>query len=264
MPVDTIPGGTGTDPCSSGWLAKTANDTIYVAAGCDSTGVIVRRSTNGGDSFSPVDSFQYTTTAQTRMGTLGVDATGQVYVGGTGGQPMDGSNHWLIRRGTGMGTWTTVDDYQLAPANHANVANFFGSADAIYAAGSANDADGVSHWIIRRASIDDPSSFTTVDDVGPSQNMEQLAAHSVYQASTGLFVAAGSSRVGTAPGRVIYRRSTNGETWSPAGDYQYVTGADSSPAGRITEDATGNLYGMVRGVDAGGFAHWIIRRLLCN
>jgi hypothetical protein len=261
--VDTIPVASPTDPCSSGWLAKTANDTIYVAAGCDSTGVVVRRSTNGGDSWSPVESFRYTTTTPTRMGTLGVDATGQAYVGGTAVQAMDGSNHWLVRRGTGSGTWTTVDDYQLAPANYANVASFFGSADAIYAAGSANDAAGASHWIIRRASNNDPSGFTTVDDVGPSANLETLAAHSVYQASSGMFVAAGLSR-GNAPARVVYRRSSNGQTWSPAGDFQYVNGADSAPVGRITEDAAGNLFGMVRGVGTDGFAHWIVRKLPCN
>ena len=177
---------------------------------------------------------------------------------------MDGSNHWLVRRGTGSGTWTTVDDYQLAPANYANVANVFGSADAIYAAGSANDAAGASHWIIRRASIGDPSRFTTVDDVGPSANMETLAAHSVHQTSSGTFVAAGSSRVGNAAARVVYRRSSNGQTWSPAGDFQYVNGADSAPVGRITEDAAGNLYGLVRGVGTDGFAHWIVRKLPCN
>jgi hypothetical protein len=264
MTVDTIQGGTGNDPCSAGAVARTTNDTLYFSASCDSTGVVIRRSTNGGDTWSDVDSFQYTTGAATRIPTLGVDATGQAYVGGTGGQPMDGSNHWLIRRGTGMGTWTTVDDYQLAPANHANAANFFGSADAIYAAGSANDDAGISHWIIRRASNDDPTSFATVDDVGPSRNLEQLAAHAVFQASSGLFVAVGSSRVGDGPNRVVYRRSSDGETWSAAGDYQFVTNADSTPSGRITEDATGNLYHMVRGVDADGFAHWVIRRLMCN
>jgi hypothetical protein len=94
--------------------------------------------------------------------------------------------------------------------------------------------------------------------------METLAAHSVYQASSGVFVAAGSSRVGTAAARVIYRRSSNGQTWSAAGDFQYVNGADSTPAGRIAEDAAGNLFGMVRGVGTDGFAHWIVRKLPCN
>ena len=86
----------------------------------------------------------------------------------------------------------------------------------------------------------------------------------MYRASSGLFVAAGSSRVGTGPARVVYRRSSNGVTWSAAGDFQYVNGADSAPVGRITEDRAGNLYGMVRGVGTDGFAHWIFRKLPCN
>ena len=261
MTVDTIPGGTGNDPCNAGYLAVTPNGNVYVAAGCDSTGVIVRRSTDGGDTWNQVDGFRYTTTAQTRMGTLGVDATQQVYVGGYGVEP-GGSVHWLVRRGTGTGTWTTVDDFQLVNGGEASVANF-GGTSAIYAAGYAIDADGAAHWIVRRAQYDD-QRFTTVDDVGPIQNMERLAAHSVFQASSGAFVAAGSSAVGSSPGRVVYRRSADGEAWSPAGDFAYVSGQDSSPAGRITQDAAGNLYGMVRGVGADGFAHWILRRLSCN
>jgi hypothetical protein len=261
MTVDTIPGGTGTDPCSSGWLALTPNNTVYVAAGCDSVGVIVRRSTNGGDTWNQVDSFKYMQ-PQTRMGTLGVDTSGQVYVGGVGVSP-DGVTHWLIRRGTGVGTWTTVDDFLLAGGNSARVANF-GGTDAVYAAGTADDADGAAHWIVRRAPLDDPSGFRTVDDVSPTQNMERLAAHNVYQTSSGEFIASGYSAVGTAPGRVIYRRSADGESWSSMGDFVYVSGQDSSPEGRLVADASGNLFGMVRGVDADGAAHWVVRKLTCN
>lgn len=264
MTVDTIPGGDGNDPCSAGNLARTASDALYFAAGCDSTGVVVRRSADGGDTWAEVDAFQYTTTAATRMGTLGVDASGQAYVGGHATQPLDGSTHWLIRRGTGAGTWNTVDDFQLAASNHASAATFFGSADAIYVAGSANDAGGLPHFVLRRASIDDPSNFATVDDLAPTEMMGQRAAQSGYLHSSGVFLAAGSSKVGTEPARVIYRRSTDGESWSPAGDYQYVTGADSGPVGRFSEDVQGNVYAMVRGVDAQGFAHWILRRLSCS
>jgi hypothetical protein len=133
MTVDTIPVSTPTDPCNSGYLAVTPNGNVYVAAGCDSTGVIVRRSIDGGDTWNPVDTFRYTTTTPTRMGTLGVDASGQVYVGGYGVQ-AGGSIHWLVRRGTGTGTWTTVDDFQLVAGGEANVATF-GGTGAIYAAG---------------------------------------------------------------------------------------------------------------------------------
>jgi hypothetical protein len=127
-------------------------------------------------------------------------------------------------------SWQTIGDFQLAAGQHSNPATVVAAPpNRLYAVGI--DADARAHWIVRRAEVDNPSGFTTVDDVGPMQCMERLAAKGVFQASSGAFVAVGSSSVGSSPARVVYRRSADGVTWSPAGDFTYVSGQASSPAG---------------------------------
>jgi hypothetical protein len=209
-----------------------------------------------------VDGFQYTPAMATRMGMLGADADGQVYVGGAA-VGADGATHWLVRRGTGTGTWTTIDDYQLAPGASARLISF-GGRDGMFAAGTAADAAGAAHWIIRRLSMRTAGTFTTLVDAPPTQAMEQLEAHSVYQTPAGALFAVGRTAVGTTPGRVMYRRSDDGQGWTAMGTFMYVAGQDTAPAGRIVGDAAGNLFSMARGVDAAGSAHWLVRKLTCN
>jgi hypothetical protein len=222
----------------------------------------VRRSTDGGTTWSEVDSFRYMTGTQTRMGTMGVDASGQIYVAGYGVN-TDGSTHWLVRRGTDPGTWTIADDFQLTAGRDA-VATNFGGRDAIYAVGSAADASGSVHWIVRRAALGAISTFATVDDFAPTASMDRLEAQSVYQTASGALFVTGRGGLGTGPGQVLYRRSVNGTSWTSMGSYAYVPGQDSTPAGRIVADPSGNLFSMVRGVDAAGSAHWLVQKLTCN
>jgi hypothetical protein len=67
------------------------------------------------------------------------------------------SNHWLVRRPNAQGTWQTVDDYQLAAGQRGYASDVAADAGGnLVVVGAANDAAGVSHWIVRRLANPNP------------------------------------------------------------------------------------------------------------
>ena len=66
---------------------------------------MVRKSTNGGTSFSTVDDFGTTSSAQRFVAT----PSGDLYVAGFTSTAT--GNHWIVRKNPGgTGTWSTIDD----------------------------------------------------------------------------------------------------------------------------------------------------------
>ena len=73
-----------------------------VGCGTDANRVghwVVRATANQGASWVTVDDFQYATGQSAAAHGFGLDAAGNVYVGGTGNDPVSGS-HWLVRKAT--------------------------------------------------------------------------------------------------------------------------------------------------------------------
>jgi hypothetical protein len=117
----------------------------------------VRRSTDGGATWSLVDSFTLASSRRPSVlaGPTGVAVTpsGQIYV--CGYTETDAPTQWLVRKGTpginGSISWATVDNFQLAAGQSARpnavTRDAFGN---IYVAGQANDAAGAGHWIVRK------------------------------------------------------------------------------------------------------------------
>ncbi len=255
--VDTFPLAADS-PCSSGALAVDSNGIVYVSGTCDVEGVTVRRSVDGGDNWETVETFLLE--APTRMPAIGVDANDQVYVGGNANEA--GFTRWLVRRGTDLGSWSTADNYQLSDVFEARNTGF-GGRDAIYAVGSALDDDGLRHWIVRRAALDDAAGFTTVDDVAPEAGTER-EAQSIYQDRLGRLIVAGRITDQNVSSVVAYRHSDDGVTWQDGEEFAYVQGLNSQPVGRLVADSQGNLYGMVNGAGTDGAGHWIVRKLPCE
>src|SRR5207253_10704396 len=78
---------------------------------------LVRRSTDGGATWSNVDTFQLSSSESSVAMGIGATASG-IFVVGSASAVNKGvtSSHWIVRKSTdGGNSWTTVDDYQLAP-----------------------------------------------------------------------------------------------------------------------------------------------------
>ncbi len=123
---------------------------------------MVRRSADGGQSWSTVDSYTLPTTTSYNtldFGPTAITTTsgGHVWVCGYY-TASDGSLRWLVRRGVpgakGSFSWKTMDDFQLAPRQPARangiVADAYGN---IWVSGRAADATGKEHWLTRKLAV---------------------------------------------------------------------------------------------------------------
>ncbi|MBI2928428.1 MAG: exo-alpha-sialidase [Verrucomicrobia bacterium] len=133
--------------------------TILIGSGHTATAVVqwlVRSSSDGGISWSTVDAFSFVAGKGSVAQGLGRDPAGNIVVVGTGIDAL-GSNHWLVRSPDAQGSWQTVDDYQLAAGQRASASDVGADAGGnLLVVGSADDATGVSHWIVRRVANSTP------------------------------------------------------------------------------------------------------------
>jgi hypothetical protein len=115
---------------------------------------LVRQSSSGGATWTNADAFSYAPGMLSIASGMGKDSVGNPVVAGTG-QDSKGALHWLVRRPL-QGTWTTVDDYQLAAGQPAAAGDSWedcvttDAAGNVLVTGDGVDATGVDHWIVRR------------------------------------------------------------------------------------------------------------------
>ena len=126
---------------------------------------LVRKSSDGGTTWSTVDSFA----APDNLGTPGevdaalavtADPAGNLYVAGESGGVMDSRGfHWVVRKSLDGGTsWSTDDDF---PQGNRATAIGSDASGNIFVAGFAPDASGNQHAIVRS---NVGGSWNTVDD----------------------------------------------------------------------------------------------------
>lgn len=109
---------------------------------------VTRKSSDGGNTWSTVDTFTYAQNAASDAYGIGKDAAGNVVVVG---RAYDGQNkaHWIVRT-LGSSGWQTSDDFQIAPGYYAVATGVAtDAAGNLLATGNANDSTGT-HWIVRR------------------------------------------------------------------------------------------------------------------
>jgi hypothetical protein len=111
----------------------------------------VRKSANGGASWSTVDDYQlFTQGNQVALG-FAADSNGNLYVAGWASANVgSGPYYWIVRKNPGgTGTWTTVDNlpYVSSAEAHAIAADSLGN---VFVGGQGSPASGGVHWVVRK------------------------------------------------------------------------------------------------------------------
>jgi hypothetical protein len=145
--------------------------------GKSGTNWTVRKSVNGGSTWSTVDSFRYDTvgTASSYPKAVTSDVSGNVYVVGGGYTSVitgyaknhtpiysNSASHWLVRKSASgnSGSWSLNDDFPSPVGSFAEAAGV-DLAGNVYVAGDALDANGFDHAIVR---TNIGGSWSTSDD----------------------------------------------------------------------------------------------------
>ncbi len=134
---------------------------------------VVRRSQNGGASWSTVDTFSINSQTAIAQG-VGIDGRGNIYVVGYAANPY---NVWIVRKSSdGGSTWATVDSFQPSGFSESAQANGF-ACDVygnLFVAGSSSESTG-HKWIVRE------SQYNSVSGTwGPWQTVDSYQFTSAY------------------------------------------------------------------------------------
>ena len=112
---------------------------------------IVRKSADGGSTWSISEAYQYVTGKVSGPSAMATDANGNIYVDGYG-DDSSGISHWLVQKSEDSGTtWTVIDDFNYAVSANSNPSGIYvDSTGTIYVTGDAPSASGgAANWITR-------------------------------------------------------------------------------------------------------------------
>lgn len=150
-------------------IGSGANAGIYVAGQAQKVSGgqedwVVRKSGNGGSTWSTVDDFEYGSGLHSEAEAVTADPAGNLYVVGWGVKAISGSTDtydWLVRKSAdGGATWTINDDYHVS-SNYAEAyAAGVDLAGNEYVVGQAEESS-IWHSIVR---TNTGGAWTTVDD----------------------------------------------------------------------------------------------------
>lgn len=235
---------------------------VFVAGfGSDGTSEtwIVRKSEDGGDTWTKIDDFQFSDTEDTRPVGIAVDEENSVYV--VGGGSVGSERHWLTRKIiNGGNSWTTVDDFHDNLIHDASDIAYDGNGN-LYVTGSGQVADQFNGFT--RKSSNQGATWTTVDEFDYSSAVTDSTTVfwgiAVDPASNPYVV--GSSDIGTETHWIV-RSSNQGGSWSTIDDFLLAGGLDSIALG-ATFDIAGNLFVAGSGLDP-SVRHWLVRAAACQ
>lgn len=264
-------------PATVDALAKDAAGHLYIAIStADEQGRMtaqIRRSTDGGTTWSLVDHLVASNLGSVQIRSLGVDKVGQVYAAGYRADDQ-GQYRWIVRKSNADGTnWSTVDEFALPGVQRTLAQALTVDADGRISVAGYGDAPGVAgqtqprtRWLVRQ-SRDGGRTWTTLDDVDYQHSAKATA---ILSTPEGLFVA-GSGWNGNAKTseRWLVRKgvvdATGALQWRTVDEFQlrnldHPFGAQAQGLGL---DEQGHLYAVGRGYasgDGGNSVHWLVRR----
>jgi hypothetical protein len=210
----------------------------------------VRRSTDGGATWSTVDTFAISGPYWTPLAgnQITTDTAGNVYLT----EPIYGT--WTIRKGIGGTSFSTVDTF----SGNVN-AVFAHPALGVFAAGTGTITVKnriIPVWVIRR-SLDGGATWSTVDTFGTGANAYGLGADgngNVYALGYSSETSKGSS----AAHWIVRKSSNGGSSWTTVDDFLLTAGGNCAAMG-FAADSAGNLF-VAGDADMNQLpTHWIVR-----
>ena len=266
-PLDDFTGGLGNDAFYNA-VACDAAGNIYAAgiyyddAGLGPNHWVVRRSTDGGATWSTVDDYVSAPDAwSTQPNAIAADAAGNVYV--VGYYLGDSAAGWIVRKGIGGSNFATVD---TLPSGSGATSIFVHPTAGIFVAGEAYifvNGHGVNAWIVRR-SQNGGATWSTMDTFYGSVSTGRATTYyngqpqAIGADAAGNIYAAGRLWIpnkSMASWEWVVRKSSNGgNSWSTVDTFQLSTSYNVA-ASAFVADSNGNLF--VAGWSGGG--NWIVR-----
>lgn len=222
---------------------------------------VVRRSTDGGQTWAVVDEFLYRAGGVTQAMGVTIGDDGAAYVA-FWARDATGVSHAFVRKSTDRGdTWTTVDDFTYGGRDATGLL-VVAEGTRVWSLVHGLDTNGDGHAITRR-STDGGASWSTVDDFsysGDAGPYDYTSPLDFVAGPDGELVATFYVGDPAQPGRAVIRQSTDGgATWSTVDDFQYAAGQDSTSSS-VAFGPDGAMYVCGSGLDAGGVSHWTVRR----
>jgi len=242
------------------FMQDTTTGYLYVSgSGGDTSNFqhgIVRRSTNGGTSWSTVED-DATVTPTFANGIIRTQLGELVYVG-------NAFPNWIAKRSaTGnLGSWLLEDTFLPGgfTGSASAVSIFRDAAFNLYAPGLAQTSSGIGTGFVRKSS-DGGDNWTTVRSFQLAAGFTTFFTDGTGNPAGDIFVSMGASD-GSSNRWLVQRSSDGGGTWTTEDNYQLVPGAPAFARG-IDSGLSGNLYAVGFANDGTSSAsnHWIVRKI---
>jgi hypothetical protein len=240
---------------------------------------LVRKSSDGGLSWSTANLFQYSSGLTSEGKALAIDTSGTVYVAGYGTSPaanksQPNSVHWLVRKSIDGGlNWTLIDDFfnplkggfpQWGIPHKATCVP--GAGVLVIGQASSNPQGFMTVWIVRR-SLDGGTTWSTADLNPPGGSASVACANGVTSDPDGKIYVVGridfsqviAHKTYTTGQWVVRVSNDGGVTWSNI-DVLSVGPGRIASAGAVGIDAAGKPVVAGQYQDANNVYHWIVRR----
>jgi hypothetical protein len=211
---------------------------------------VTRKSTNGGQNWYSVDSFQNEVGANSEASWIArIDNSTAVSVGkGTAA----GEYHWIARKSTDSGeTWTTVDDFDYGTSSVALFA-LATSSDVIFVAGYGDPGTGLKHALIRR-STDGGATWATVDDF---TNGTENIYNDIAVDKNGIIYVLGSTVISGNTETTVRFSTDNGMTWASKDNYIYTAGKNTKSY--AIRSSNSEIFAALTGTDSLNNNHWLL------
>lgn len=160
---------------------------------------LVRKSNDGGGSWTNIDTYQMVSSKTSVANMIFVNSSNEIFITG---YALDASNnsHSIVRKSTDNGiSWNTIYNYQLTPTKDSSGIGFaIDSSNYFYTLSNAKDTSGTNH-IITQKSTDSGSTWVTIDNYSSIDTSKTHSGSSIVPCFTNQICIGGSRSIDNDP-----------------------------------------------------------------